>query len=161
MIPACFFPPSFQRLSLVLGGREEMEGYPEAPGVFAEAQIEPPAEGVFPGPLAAGIRQDTPRGCLRRLAAADFDPARALVGVGGRGPAGGFRRWLEETAPRRGPRPPRGWGTHPPRSPPLPPRRGDRARAAPGSAGDGRPAPVQPAPPFGEGRDFVALLFRC
>src|SRR5437660_490084 len=34
-------------------------------------------------------------------------------------------------------------------------------RAAPGGARDGRPAPVQPAPPFGEGRDFVALLFRC
>src|SRR5947209_10119038 len=77
MLPACFFPPSFQQLSLVLGGLEEMEGYPEAAGVFAEAQIEPSAEGVFPGPLAAGIRQDTPRGCLRRLAAADFDPARA------------------------------------------------------------------------------------
>src|SRR4051812_3639293 len=90
----------------------------EVPGVFAEAQIEPPAEGVFPGPLAAGIRQDTPRGCLRRLAAADFDPARALAGVGGRGPAGGFRRWLEAPAPRRGPRPLRAWETEPLRSAP-------------------------------------------
>src|SRR5947209_6448211 len=106
--------------------------FAEAAGVFAEAQIEPSAEGVFPGPLAAGIRQDTPRGCLRRLAAADFDPARARAGVGGPGPAGGFRRWLEAPVPRRGPRPRRAWETEPLRSAPLPTRRGDRARAAPG-----------------------------
>src|SRR4051794_34082835 len=106
--------------------------FAETPGVFAEAQIELPAEGVFPGPRAAGIRQDTPRGSLRRLAAADFDPARALAGVGGRGPAGGFRRWLEAPAPRRGPRPLRAWETESLRSAPLPAGRGDRAR-------DGRP----------------------
>src|SRR3954453_13895110 len=103
MIPACFFPPSFQQLSLVLGGREEMEGYPEAPGVFAEAQIESPAEGVFPGPRAAGIRQD--RLGIRRILGA----VSARFGAGARaGPAGGGA--AGEAAQARGP--PGGSGRH-------------------------------------------------